>query len=117
MDQSFPRPTAESTRQLLAKKYSSDQITEESSAVANGGAVLIGLLYGRNDFGKTVITEMHCRWDSDCNPATVGALIGREATGDAEFYMASQSSYWGDIEVISLDHRSLGGETAVAKPR
>jgi hypothetical protein len=64
------------TRQLLAKKYSSDHITEESSAVANGGAVLIGLLYGRNDFGKTVITAMHCRWDSDCNPATAGAILG-----------------------------------------
>lgn len=64
------------TRQLLAKKYSSEQITEESSAVANGGAVLIGLLYGRNDFGKTVNTAMHCRWDSDCNPATAGAILG-----------------------------------------
>jgi len=64
------------TRQLLAKKYSSDQITEESSAVANGGAVLIGLLYGGNDFGKTVITAMHCRWDSDCNAATAGAILG-----------------------------------------
>jgi len=31
------------------------------------------------------------------------ALIGREATGDAEFYTASQSSYWSDIEIISLD--------------
>lgn len=64
------------TRQLLAKKYSSDQTTEESSAVANGGAVLIGLLYGHNDFGKTVVTAMHCGWDSDCNPATAGAILG-----------------------------------------
>jgi hypothetical protein len=64
------------TRQLLAKKYSSDQVIEESSAVANGGAVLIGLLYGERDFGKTVITAMHCRWDSDCNAATAGAILG-----------------------------------------
>jgi hypothetical protein len=64
------------TRQLLAKKYSSDQTVEESSAVVNGGAVLIGLLYGGNDFGKTVITAMHCRWDSDCNAATAGAVLG-----------------------------------------
>jgi hypothetical protein len=64
------------TRQLLAKKYSSDQVIEESSAVANGGAVLIGLLYGDRDFGKTVITAMHCRWDSDCNAATAGAILG-----------------------------------------
>ena len=64
------------TRQLLAKKYSSDSTTEESSAVVNGGAVLIGLLYGDKDFGKTVVTAMHCGWDSDCNPATAGGILG-----------------------------------------
>ena len=64
------------TRQLLAKKYSSPQTTEESSAVVNGGAVLIGLLYGEKDFGKTVITAMHCGWDSDCNAATAGGILG-----------------------------------------
>jgi ADP-ribosylglycohydrolase len=64
------------TRQLLARKYSSDLIVEESSAVINGGAVLIGLLYGDKDFGKTVITAMHCGWDSDCNAATSGGILG-----------------------------------------
>jgi hypothetical protein len=64
------------SRQRLAKKYSSDLITEESSAVVNGGAVLIGLLYGDRDFGRTVITAMQCRWDSDCNAATAGGILG-----------------------------------------
>ena len=31
------------------------------------------------------------------------ALIGHETTGDADFYMASQSTYWSDVEIISLD--------------
>jgi hypothetical protein len=30
-------------------------------------------------------------------------LIGRDMTGDAEFYMASQSTYWSDVQIISLD--------------
>jgi len=70
------QPDWKVTRQLLAQKYSSPQIAEESSAVANGGAVLIGLLYGEKDFGKTVITAMQCRWDSDCNAATAGGILG-----------------------------------------
>ncbi len=64
------------TRKLLGKKYSPDARINEYSAVVNGGAVLIGLLYGENDFGKTVSIAMRCRWDSDCNAATAGAILG-----------------------------------------
>lgn len=31
------------------------------------------------------------------------ALIGHETTGDWNFYMASQSTYWSNVELISMD--------------
>lgn len=64
------------TRQLLAKKYSPKGEPGDISAVVNGGAVLIGLLYGDGDFGKTVSIAMRCRWDSDCNASTAGGILG-----------------------------------------
>lgn len=64
------------TRQMLAKKYSPEGNLNDISAVVNGGAVLIGLLYGGGDFGRTVSIAMRCRWDSDCNAATAGGILG-----------------------------------------
>lgn len=64
------------TRQLLAKKYNRDLKLNDIAAAVNGGAVLIGLLYGQKDFGKTVTIAMKCGWDSDCNPATAGGILG-----------------------------------------
>jgi len=64
------------TRQLLARKYNRELKLNDIAAAVNGGAVLIGLLYGEKDFGKTVTIAMKCGWDSDCNPATAGGILG-----------------------------------------
>jgi hypothetical protein len=31
------------------------------------------------------------------------SLLGREKVNGTEFYMASESTYWSDVEIISLD--------------
>ena len=45
-------------------------------APGNLGFVILGLLYGRGDFGKSVCLATNCGDDTDCTAATVGALLG-----------------------------------------
>ena len=45
-------------------------------APGNLGFVILGLLYGQGDFGKSVCLATNCGDDTDCTAATVGALLG-----------------------------------------
>jgi ADP-ribosylglycohydrolase len=45
-------------------------------APANIGYVIVGLLYGEGDFGKSVCIATNCGDDTDCTAGTVGALLG-----------------------------------------
>lgn len=45
-------------------------------AKINSAYVAIGLLYGGGDFSKSIEIATRCGQDSDCNPATVGGVLG-----------------------------------------
>jgi hypothetical protein len=45
-------------------------------AKINSAWILLGLLYGRGDFGKTLSIATRCGDDSDCNPASAGGILG-----------------------------------------
>ena len=45
-------------------------------AKINAAYIVIGLLYGDGDFGKTVDISTRCGQDSDCNPASAGGILG-----------------------------------------
>lgn len=45
-------------------------------AKINSAYVAIGLLYGNGDFTRSVDIAARCGQDSDCNPATVGGVLG-----------------------------------------
>lgn len=45
-------------------------------AKINSAYVVIGLLYGNGDFGKSIEISTRCGEDSDCNPSTVGGILG-----------------------------------------
>ncbi len=45
-------------------------------APCNIGILIIGLLYGQGDFGKTVTIVVNCGEDTDCTAATCGAIFG-----------------------------------------
>ena len=45
-------------------------------AKINAAYIVIGLLYGNGDFGKTVDISTRCGLDSDCNPANAGGILG-----------------------------------------
>jgi hypothetical protein len=45
-------------------------------AKMNCAWVVLGLLYGGGDFGRTIDISARCGDDSDCNPATAGGILG-----------------------------------------
>jgi ADP-ribosylglycohydrolase len=45
-------------------------------APSNIGIIIIGLLYGGNDFGKSICTAVNCGEDTDCTAATLGSILG-----------------------------------------
>ena len=45
-------------------------------AVINAAYVVIGLLYGEGDFGRTMEIATRCGQDSDCNPASAAGILG-----------------------------------------
>jgi len=45
-------------------------------ATVNMAYVLVGLLYGEGDFFESMDISMRCGQDSDCNPSTVGGILG-----------------------------------------
>ena len=50
--------------------------TSTSMPRINAAYIVIGLLYGEGDFGKTVDISTRCGQDSDCNPASSGGILG-----------------------------------------
>ena len=45
-------------------------------ATVNAAYVVIGLLYGDGDFTKSLEISTRCGQDADCNPSTVGGILG-----------------------------------------
>ena len=45
-------------------------------AKLNGAYILLGLLYGRGDFTRTVKIAIRAGQDNDCNPNNAGSVIG-----------------------------------------
>ena len=58
-------------------------------AKINAAYVVLGLLYGEGDLGKTMEISTRAGQDSDCNPASSGAIIGTIMGYDAI------PAYWG----------------------
>lgn len=44
--------------------------------ISNAAIVTAALLYGKNDFGKSICLAVQAGFDTDCNGATVGSVMG-----------------------------------------
>ena len=67
----------------LQKNWSEDMGCPEGALATfdidskiNSAYIVIGLLYGNNDFSKTIDIAARCGQDSDCNPASAGGILG-----------------------------------------
>jgi hypothetical protein len=67
----------------LQKKWSSDIACPDGifhpfniDSKINSAYVVLGLLYGRGDFGKTLEIATRAGQDADCNPSSAGGILG-----------------------------------------
>ncbi|MEM1485131.1 ADP-ribosylglycohydrolase family protein [Oscillospiraceae bacterium PP1C4] len=44
--------------------------------IPNAAVIILSLLYGSDDFSKTITICNMCGWDTDCNTGNVGAIMG-----------------------------------------
>ena len=56
--------------------YNVDEGENWIHTIPNACLVALGLLYGGEDFSAGVGTAVACGWDTDCNGATVGSILG-----------------------------------------
>jgi hypothetical protein len=67
----------------------------------NGAYVYMGLLYGDGDFWKSMNIAMRCGLDSDCNPSTVGGILG------TTLGMESIPEKWAILRNLPIENRSI----------
>ncbi len=67
----------------IQRKWSSDMACPDGiftpfdiDAKLNSAYVVLGLLYGKGNFGKSIEIATRAGQDADCNPSTVGGIIG-----------------------------------------
>jgi ADP-ribosylglycohydrolase len=62
--------------ELLRASYGYDKYGGNCHIVPNHGLIILSLLYGDDDFQKTLMIVNTCGWDTDCNSGNVGCLMG-----------------------------------------
>lgn len=63
-------------RQTIYRKWVIERKWNGNSTPSNGAMVILALLYGNEDFYKTLQYAMALGLDADCNAATAGAVTG-----------------------------------------
>jgi hypothetical protein len=63
-------------RQAFREEWAVRRNWNGNSTPVNGGMVLLALLYGQDDFYRTLQYAMALGYDADCNAATAGAVLG-----------------------------------------
>ena len=63
-------------RELLAERYGYHIYGGNCHMVPNHGLMIFSLLYGDDDFQKTLMIVNTCGWDTDCNSGNIGCLLG-----------------------------------------
>jgi hypothetical protein len=61
---------------LLAASYGYDTYGGNCHVVPNHGLIVLSLLWGDDDFQKTLMIVNTCGWDTDCNSGNAGCLMG-----------------------------------------
>lgn len=100
----------------IQRKWSDDRGCPEGvfaplniDAKVNSAYVVMGLLYGKGDFTKTMEISTRAGQDSDCNPSTAGGILGTMLGYDGI------PDYWkqglNDAESINFKYTSISLDT------
>jgi hypothetical protein len=64
------------TRELIAAHYGYDKYLGPCHIVPNHALIILGLLYGEDDFQRSLMIVNTSGWDTDCNSGNLGCLLG-----------------------------------------
>ena len=69
-------PDWHQAREQIVAHYGYDKFGGNCHVVPNYALIHLGLLYGGDDFQKSLMITNTAGWDTDCNSANVGCLLG-----------------------------------------
>ena len=72
--------------------------------VPNHALIIFALLYGDDDFRKSLMIVNTSGWDTDCNSGNVGAILGRQEWSGGHRRLAVRLAGTGRRPALSL-HR------------
>ena len=64
------------TREKIVEHYGYERYGTNCPIVSNHAIVMLGLLYGEDNFSKALRITCNAAYDTDCNAANVGAILG-----------------------------------------
>src|SRR5262245_57617759 len=64
------------TRERIAGSYGYDTYGGNCHMIPNHALIILALLYGENDFQRSLMIANTSGWDTDCNSGNVGCLLG-----------------------------------------
>ena len=68
--------TAEAFAARLCEIYDDKKLHHWCHTISNAMIVTAALLYGEGDYSKSICFAVQCGFDTDCNGATVGSVLG-----------------------------------------
>lgn len=105
----------EDNRKNIQKRYNENIELEWGYVLSNAAIVAHGLLYGKNDFALSIGYAIMCGFDTDCNGATVGSVIGMFLGAKkipSYWYESFKSKLYTSVEGYNLvDIETLVNET------
>lgn len=69
-------PDWQKARQFIEDRYGYDKYGGNCHMVPNHALIVMSLLYGDDDFQKSLMIVNTSGWDTDCNSANVGCIMG-----------------------------------------
>jgi ADP-ribosylglycohydrolase len=61
---------------VMRKDYGYDKYGGNCHMIPNHGVIILALLYGQDDFQRSLMIGNTCGWDTDCNSGNIGCLMG-----------------------------------------
>lgn len=114
-------------RGKIKAKWQDERGHRQESAVLNGAAVVMALLYSGGDFDTAIRIAAMAGWDTDCNASTAGGVMGiiRGAEGIPTRWDIFNDRYknisirglpmWMSISEIAAKIAALGEKTVAAR--
>ncbi len=98
----------EQAREKIVENYGYDKYLGNCHMVPNHALIIMALLFGEDDFQKTMMIVNTAGWDTDCNSGNVGCILGIKNGIDG---LKKGPDYLSPINDILYCPSASGGET------